>query len=57
MCPDIDECTEGSHSCDGNATCQDVDGSFECTCDLGFTGSGMLGDCAGMLWVSTEMGL
>ena len=41
VCPfdlDIDECL--SSPCHNNATCNDTDGSYECTCDDGFTGNG-----------------
>ena len=37
---DIDECSEGTHSCDGNATCNDTDSSYECVCNTGYTGDG-----------------
>ena len=45
FCLDIPECLLGSHDCHVNATCRDVPGSFECTCNEGFTGDGR--DCQG----------
>ena len=42
---DIPECLLGSHDCHVNATCRDIPGSFECTCNEGFTGDGR--DCQG----------
>ena len=44
---DVDECDLGIDNCHPNATCTDTDGSFECSCDPGFTGSGT--DCAGKI--------
>ena len=42
-CPstDIDECSEAVDSCDMNAVCADTDGSFTCTCQVGFSGDGL----------------
>ena len=40
---DIDECTTGLNSCDGNATCTNTIGSYFCTCFEGYTGDGF--DC------------
>ena len=37
---DINECSEGSHDCHGNAACTDVSGSFVCSCNNGYTGNG-----------------
>ena len=37
---DIDECADGTHTCDSNAVCADTDGTFTCTCDSGYTGDG-----------------
>ena len=35
---DIHECM--SDPCHGNATCHDTEGSFECQCDVGYSGNG-----------------
>ena len=37
---DINECISGSAVCHDNATCTNTDGSYECTCDTGFSGDG-----------------
>ena len=37
---DINECTEGTHMCDTLAICTDTEGSYTCTCNSGYTGSG-----------------
>ena len=42
---DINECTIETDGCDTNAACDDVDGSYTCTCNGGYTGDGF--DCAG----------
>ena len=41
---DIDECSD--NPCDTNAACKNSDGSYECTCNDGWTGDG--DTCAGM---------
>ena len=38
---DINECDVGTDNCHPNATCMDSVGSFECSCNSGFTGSGV----------------
>ena len=37
---DINECISGSAECHNNATCTNTNGSYECTCDSGFSGDG-----------------
>ena len=37
---DIDECTTEAHDCSSNGICTNVDGSFQCVCEPGFTGDG-----------------
>ncbi|KAL9953464.1 hypothetical protein ACROYT_G040886 [Oculina patagonica] len=39
-CSDIDECAEGTHSCDANAECINTKGSYNCTCKPGYLGDG-----------------
>ena len=36
----MDECTLGTHNCDGNATCTNKPGGWDCTCNNGWAGSG-----------------
>ena len=38
-CINIDECSAGSHTCDENAECLDLFGSYACTCNYGFEGN------------------
>ena len=35
----------GTHTCDAMASCTNSDGSFECTCNMGFEGDGII--CTG----------
>ena len=37
---DIDQCAMGLDECSDDAACTDTDGSYECTCNSGFTGDG-----------------
>ena len=39
-CTDVDECGKGTHGCHGNATCSNVIGSYNCSCEDGFSGDG-----------------
>ena len=42
---DRNECDDGSHNCDVNAACTNVDASsgrrFTCDCNAGYTGNGL----------------
>ena len=42
---DIDECTIGIHGCDVDAVCNNILGSYNCTCNDGFHGNGT--NCTG----------
>ena len=37
---DMNECELGLDNCHPNAMCSDVDGGFECFCNIGFEGDG-----------------
>ena len=47
LLPDIDECTTQTHDCSLNGICTNVEGSFQCECQPGFTGDGKT--CEGRL--------
>lgn len=48
---DIDECMEAIPVCDENANCTDTEGSFQCTCNDGYTGNGT--HCEGKIFYIT----
>ena len=37
---DIDECTENRHQCHVDATCNNTQGSYNCSCHEGYNGNG-----------------
>ena len=43
---DIDECSTNSHSCDVNAVCSNIRGSYTCKCKAGYSGDGKT--CSGI---------
>ena len=47
FCVDIYECTVGENRCHDNAVCSNLLGSYDCTCESGFTGDGF--SCVGEL--------
>lgn len=48
---DIDECVDTAHDCDVNAECVNTPGSFDCICNSGHTGDGLL--CSGTACTDT----
>ena len=42
---DIDECKLNGDECDINASCNNTEGSYQCTCNSGYQGTGLT--CAG----------
>jgi len=38
---DIDECETNTDNCDVNAHCNNTKGSFQCTCNTGYSGDGV----------------
>jgi hypothetical protein len=44
---DIDECSLSIDNCHQNSNCTNIDGSFLCTCDSGYTGNGTV--CQGII--------
>ena len=45
---DINECSASPSVCDSNANCQNTNGSYLCSCNVGFTGDGKT--CRGNKW-------
>ena len=37
--------SDGTHNCDGNATCYDTPTSFICHCNANYNGTGEQGQC------------
>ena len=46
---DIDECASGIHGCSPDAECKNVNGSYKCSCKLGYSRDGR--NCQGKLTV------
>ena len=41
MLADINECVLETHNCDVNAECRNTIGSFNCSCNTGYSGDGV----------------
>ena len=50
---DIPECERELDDCDPNANCTNTIGSYNCTCNTGFTGDGF--NCRGMCTLDTAL--
>ena len=44
---DVNECERRAHNCHESATCTDLVGGFNCTCNTGYSGNGTF--CMGEL--------
>lgn len=44
--PDFDECGSKTDNCSAHATCTNNDGSYKCSCNAGYIGSGVI--CEGI---------
>jgi len=42
---DVNECEEMNITCDQNAECMDIMGSYACVCHPGYTGNGINNCC------------
>ena len=43
---DINECDEEMDNCDINSECSNTIGSYQCTCNMGYIGTGIMSDCS-----------
>src|SRR5262249_1960121 len=39
-CVDVDECAAPTSPCDAHADCMNLPGTYQCTCDVGYSGDG-----------------
>jgi hypothetical protein len=53
---DIDECVEDIDNCNDNARCINTPGSFQCVCEEGFTGDGVICEPSEW-WLAQAVGL
>jgi len=44
----VNECTLNTDNCHAQATCRNSPGSFNCTCNLGYSGNGTF--CEGLIF-------
>jgi len=45
----VNECLNGENNCSPNATCENTQASFTCTCNDGYDGDGV--DCNGTFFI------
>ena len=53
MLADIDECVLEVHNCDVNANCTNSAGSFNCSCNMGYSGNGV--NCSKFITVQSVL--
>ena len=46
VCADVNECNRMEDNCDINAECTNTIGSYRCSCNMGYAGSGIMSDCS-----------
>ena len=46
---DVNECVLATHNCDVNANCTNTVGSFNCSCNTGYSGDGV--NCSKLITV------
>ena len=51
--PDNNECATGTHKCSADAVCNNIKGSYNCTCNPGYYGHGR--DCQGEVKKQTNI--
>ena len=49
---DVNECLLETDECDTNANCTNTEGSYNCTCNLGYDGDGFV--CSGIKILKCE---
>ena len=53
---DTNECIhEDDNDCDINGFCTNTDGSYFCTCSVGYVGNGTDGDCTGIMYIPHKL--
>ena len=54
MFSDIDECSSGTHDCSADVACNNIKGSYLCSCLAAYSGDGRL--CEGEMFRTANIG-